>query len=284
MEPVPSPAIPSQSMVGVLLTEDVKEQSIVTAVPPSPDIVSKPLLGVLLTEEPKEASIIDVLSPKTTHQSERLSLRSSTPTSIRPTLQMVSIGEEEQVSVTVPLTMEIGIQTTPSLNNTSRRQMMAMEQQTTPVQTKAVIQLQRNVRFELTPTTDARLAEKERQEEKLRGLKPDVVFPLVPVQPVAPAARSKAKKTSKPNKKVQPKTKQRKASKSPVKTDGPRTRSRSATKTIETPTPAPVVVRKNKRALPSVDRPIELSEDERKKVRRSFSCGLIFISLLFDLI
>jgi len=295
MEPVPSPAIPSQSMLGVLLTEDVKEQaiatpvpsspgiasssllgvllteevkeqSIVTAVPPSPGIASKSLLGVLLTEEPKETSIIDVLSPKITRQSERLSLR--------PTLQMVSIGEEEQVSVIVPRTMEIGIQTTPSLNNSSRRQMITMEQQTTPVQTKAVIHLQRNVRFELTPTTDARLAEKERQEEKLRGLKPDLVFPLVPVQPVVPAAPPKAKKTSQPKKKVPSKTKQRKVSKSPMKSDGPRTRSRSATKTIETTTPAPVVVRKNKRTLPSVERPIELSEDERKKIEGLTVAGL----------
>ena len=165
---------------------------------------------------------------------------------------MVSIGEEEQVSITVPQTspieeeevaaeeleeeeelkidmvplndtvpvpivrtMDIGIQTTPSLDAASRRQLNTIEQQTTPkvqaverqmspLQTKAIIHLQRNVRFQLTPTTDARLAEKEKFDEHLLGLKPEIVFSSEPIQPAVPAKSAPQVKATKAKKKAEP--------------------------------------------------------------------------------
>jgi hypothetical protein len=41
--------------------------------------------------------------------------------------------------------------------------------------------LQRSVRFQLTPATDARLVAKEQMEENLRGLKPDIVINSAPI-------------------------------------------------------------------------------------------------------
>ena len=165
-------------------------------------------------------------------------------------MQMVAIGEQEQVSITVPQqndldlgdeqppneivplnetanepspairTMEIGIQTTPSLDSSSRRRWNTMEQQTTPValesriasspatnkeitpvQDKVLIQLQRNVRFQLTPTTDARLARKEELDEHLCGSKPEIIFEsnsMALVQTIKQTPKQKpAKKASK---------------------------------------------------------------------------------------
>jgi hypothetical protein len=209
--------------------------------PRTSTVHSTSLLGVLLTQTTdidSSKAITDELSPRKTRRSERVStpsiakmsinpLHSSTPTSKRCTLQMVSIGEEEQVSITVPQlpsdnnnehqsidrlnmsiiplssstleqsarTMEIGIQTTPSLDRqvehrqwntieqqttprTSTTRALLVEHQTTPIQAKAIIRLQRNVRFQLTPTTDARLTEKEKRDEHLRGSKPEITFPL----------------------------------------------------------------------------------------------------------
>ena len=221
----------------------VQQSVIVDEQTDSPSIPSKSMLGILLTNATESrasqtlhSSVLTPLSPRMTRPSKCLSinpsakvsmtpLQSSTPSAKRQTMQMVSIGEQEQVSITVPQqddidldeeqpqieivplndtanettpvirTMEIGIQTTPSLDSSSRRRWNTMEQQTTPValegridsspaskeeitpvQDKVLIQLQRNVRFQLTPSTDARLARKEEQEQHLLGLKPEIVF------------------------------------------------------------------------------------------------------------
>ena len=335
LDEIPSPSIPSRSLLGVLLTTPT--------VQPTASVVSKSMLGVLLTTDsapatpckptmPVEAAtpagmvtparsatpaktgtptrmttparsatpakmttpakpetprtpatpsaastpstpsnLLPQSSSRQTRQSARVStqsvrktnmdpLHSSTPSAKRHSVQMVSIGEEEQVSITVPQptvtdtepipmatedeveeeqeeapeedeeeveeeiqiemvplndtvpvpivrTMEIGIQTTPSLDAASRRQLLVVEQQTPPsLQTKAVIHLQRNVRFQLTPTTDARLTEKEKLEEKLRGMKPDIVLP-----PVSDPLNDPTPQVSVATKAAQPKKKKKKA-------------------------------------------------------------------------
>lgn len=286
------------------------------------------MLGVLLTTDSTTATPTAASPRRSTRQtrpSVRLStddfvrkssmnpLHSSTPSiSKRHSVQMVSIGEEEQVSITVPQpfimeqdedvptkeatmteeapveeveeveetedeikiemvplndtvpvptvrTMEIGIQTTPSLDLASRRVVSTMEQQTTPlIQTKTIIHLQRSVRFQLTPTTDARLAEKEKIDEKLRGLKPDLVLPP-PTNPldeetatetVAPkkAKSSKPKKANKP-KKAEPKT----------RADRSRSRSPKA-ETIET--------RRESNERKEEIRPVEEAKPEQTRITR----------------
>lgn len=195
-------------------------------------------------------------------------LHSSTPSVRNKSLQLVSIGEQEQVSTTVPqqLTMnltnddiemidneqqtdvplrihhvtdegmqtsperpprriDIAVQTTPSLDPSSRRRFQTIEQQTspiairasassscqttpiatrisatsscqttpavvkrmshiptaviqqqiTPVHTKAIVHLQRNVRFQFTPSTDARLTAKEKLEEEQLKMKKEII-------------------------------------------------------------------------------------------------------------
>jgi len=85
--------------------------------------------------------------------------------------------------------------------------------------------LQRKVYFKLTPATDARLAAKEKLEECLRGLKPDIIIkptPIVPqvkqgiVKPVSikKAAKPKRKRLQTRKKKIQLKKKQPAAKKS----------------------------------------------------------------------
>ena len=50
------------------------------------------------------------------------------------------------------------------------------EQQVTPVHTKAMMHLRRNVRFQFTPSTDARLAAKEKLEEEQRQMKEQILI------------------------------------------------------------------------------------------------------------
>jgi hypothetical protein len=109
-----------------------------------------------------------------------------------------------------PVRIDIGVQTTPSLDPLSRRRFQTMEQQTTPIATrsssssscqttpmvipiqqtietlskeqhqitplhsKAMMQLRRNVRFQFTPSTDARLTAKEQLEEDQRQFKQEI--------------------------------------------------------------------------------------------------------------
>ena len=256
-----SPLIASQSMLEVLLTKPTETESSVVQQPSparmsrrtiineeatnSPSIASKSMLDILLTKPTEgkssvvqQTSIASSPGRTSTRKSGRVSsnptprasinpLHSSTPSSTRhKSLQMVSIGEQEQVSTTVPQqinieiqeeeededfvmvslndveesiqqpsTIEIGIQTTPSLDVSSRRRLNAIHQQATPIviadeqqqitslQTNYIMNLQRSVRFQLTPDTDARLVAKEIFEENLRGLKPDIVINPIPVVP-----------------------------------------------------------------------------------------------------
>ena len=250
-----SPSVVSKSMLGILLTQPTEAEPSVLQKTLTTSVVSSPLS----------------ISAQTTRKSDRLSsnptprvsinpLHSSTPSSSRhKSLQMVSIGEQEQVSITVPQqinieiqeeeeeqqieivplndteasipqpssirTTEIGIQTTPSLDVSSRRRLNALEPQTTPIvqinksssvtiineeqrqmtplQTKLIMNLQRNVRFQLTPSTDARLVVKEQLEENLRGLKPDIIINPTPIIPQTKLVKTTSnKKAAKPKKKV----------------------------------------------------------------------------------
>ncbi|CAF4180193.1 unnamed protein product [Adineta steineri] len=285
------PSIVSKSMLQVLLTKPTETETSViqkTSVLPSSTRTSKrntkkeetmnsSLLGILLTnpveDEPDVVqntsiapSSVEISIRKSrrssSHPTPRVSinpLHSSTPSASRnKSLQMVSIGEQEQLTTTVPQeiniefqseqqnieivplndteqsleqasTMEIGVQTTPSLDVSRRRFNMTPQQITpivivdeqreiTPLQLKGLTNLQRNVRFQLTPSTDARLAIKEQFEENLRGLKPDIVLnpaPIVPepkqnkvraVKPKKKVITSKKKKVT-PSKKVESKSK-----------------------------------------------------------------------------
>ncbi|CAF4147230.1 unnamed protein product, partial [Adineta steineri] len=266
------PSIVSKSMLEVLLTKPTETETSViqkTSVLPSSTRTSKrntkkeetmnsSLLGILLTnpveDEPDVVqntsiapSSVEISIRKSrrssSHPTPRVSinpLHSSTPSASRnKSLQMVSIGEQEQLTTTVPQeiniefqseqqnieivplndteqnleqasTMEIGVQTTPSLDVSRRRFNMTPQQITpivivdeqreiTPLQLKGLTNLQRNVRFQLTPSTDARLAIKEQFEENLRGLKPDIV--LNPT-PVIPEPKQNKDRTVKPKKKV----------------------------------------------------------------------------------
>jgi hypothetical protein len=282
-----SPSIVSKSMLNVLLTQPTEAQpspvrTSTRKTTNSPSIVSKSMLEVLLTN-PTEAvpnalqKTLTVPSPvrKSTRKSERTSstatprvsinpLHSSTPSSSRhKSLQIVSIGEQEQVSTIVPqqinneilqeeqqtqeieimplndteqsiqqsssYAIETGVQTTPSLDVSSRRRLNKLEQQTTPIfqmnksssifieqktttplQTKVIMNLQRNVRFQLTPDTHERLVAKEKFEENLRGLKPDIIInpkPFIPEskqENVKPVKSVPIKKAAKPKKKAKP--------------------------------------------------------------------------------
>ncbi|CAF3976936.1 unnamed protein product [Adineta steineri] len=265
------PSIVSKSMLEVLLTKPTETETSViqkTSILPSSTRTSKrntkkeetmnsSLLGILLTnpveDEPDVVqntsiapSSVEISIRKSrrssSHPTPRVSinpLHSSTPSASRnKSLQMVSIGEQEQLTTTVPQiniefqseqqnieivplndteqsleqasTMEIGVQTTPSLDVSRRRFNMTPQQITpivivdeqreiTPLQLKGLTNLQRNVRFQLTPSTDARLAIKEQFEENLRGLKPDIV--LNPA-PIVPEPKQNKVRTVKPKKKV----------------------------------------------------------------------------------
>jgi hypothetical protein len=246
-----------------------------TVISEAPPIILQKSLAGSASPSPNPTPIITIR-----RQSERLSsnlsprrninpIYSSTPSIRNKSLQIVSIGEQEQVSTTVPkqlninlsnedvemidneqqidipipilnvideciqtspekspLRIDIGIQTTPSLNPLSRRRFQTMEQQTTPIVTrsssssscqttpvviaiqrsniqqtspivqtsskmiieeqeqqqvtplhsKAIMHLRRNVRFQFTPSTDARLAAKEKLEEEQKRLKQDIVI------------------------------------------------------------------------------------------------------------
>jgi hypothetical protein len=271
-----SPSIASKSMLGILLTQSTEAEPTVAPSPVrtstrrtinatttnSPAIASKSLLGILLTNptegEPSASSLpVQTSIRKSARSSSNATpkvsinpLHSSTPsTSRHKSLQMVSIGEQEQVSTIVPQlidneiiqeeeqqeieivqlndteesiqqstlihTIETGVQTTPSLDISSRRRVNKLEQQTTPItiineqkqitplQTTVTMNLQRKVCFRLTPTTDARLVAKEKLEENLRGLKPDVILNPTPIIPetkqetVKPVPIKKARKPKK---------------------------------------------------------------------------------------
>ena len=272
-ESINSPSITSKSMLEILLTnptdteqdtltnsgalstnQTLQQSAIQKETTNSSSTVSKSMLRILLTdptdvtENVLQQPLISSINRLSTRKSKRLSLNptprasinplhSSTPsTSRRKSLQMVSIGEHEQVSTIVShqrnvenpeeeqlqaiemasvnhtgenirnsstiRTKDVGIQTTPSLDVSLRRRLNTMEQQTTPIlqvsksssnmvvddqqqitpiQSKLIMNLQRNVRFKLTPTTDARLAAKEKLEEALCGSKPDIIINPKPV-------------------------------------------------------------------------------------------------------
>ncbi|CAF3416179.1 unnamed protein product [Rotaria socialis] len=288
-----SPSIVSKSMLGVLLTKPTQTEERPSTrnskiLKPTPSVVSKSMLNILLTQptDVEQSALHDTLttsvkpSPRRTSRgTKRLSanltprasinpLHSSTPSSTtrHKSLQMVSIGEQEQVLTTAltqqeieivqvddsheesirqstppSRTMDAGVQTTPSLNMVTRRyfdsldqestslfemnksssSVMVEEKQITPLQTKIIMNLKRNVRFQLTPTTDARLTEKEKLEETLRGLKPDVVINPTPVVAQVVKAEVKKpvkrlKKASKPKKKLLTKKKKTTAIKKPI--------------------------------------------------------------------
>ncbi|CAF1305699.1 unnamed protein product [Adineta steineri] len=246
-----------------------------TVISEAPTIILQKSLAGSASPSPNPTPIITI------RQSQRLSsnlsprrninpLHSSTPSARNKSLQMVSIGEQEQVSTTAPphlnidLTtddvemldneqqidipikiqhvtdegiqtspiqsprrVDIGIQTTPSLNPLSYRRYQTIEQQTTPIITrsssssscqttsiaiaiqqtspiietrskiiiqeekeeeeeqqqgtplhsKAIMHLRRNVRFQFTPSTDARLTAKEKlEEEQKKHVKQDIII------------------------------------------------------------------------------------------------------------
>jgi hypothetical protein len=221
-----------------------------TTISEAPPIILQKSLAGSASPSPTPTPTITIRS------SERLSsnlsprrsihpLHSSTPSIRNKSLQIVSIGEREQLSTTAPqqlhinsstdevemidneqqidipiaipiqhvadegiqtspekppLRIDIGIQTTPSLDPSSRRRFQTIGQQTTPIvprssscqttpmvidrlprepsppqqqqitplHSKAIMHLRRNVRFQFTPSTDARLAAKEKLEEEQR--------------------------------------------------------------------------------------------------------------------
>lgn len=236
---IPSSSPSSKSLLSTLSTNP-------TIISEAPPIILQKSLAGSASPSPNPTPIITI------RQSERLSsnlsprrninpLHSSTPSIRNKSLQIVSIGEQEQVSTTVPRQLNIdlstddiemidneqqidipiqiqhvadesiqtspekppqridtGIQTTPSLDPLSRRRFQTVEQQTTPIvvrsssssscqttpmviqtlpkepeqqqitplHSKAMMHLRRNVRFQFTPSTDARLAAKEKLEEE----------------------------------------------------------------------------------------------------------------------
>ena len=305
-----SPSVPSKSMLGILLTQETGTNTEPSVIQESPAIPSRSMLNVLLTNptEDIETPILEEtlpVQPSNTRQSRRSTaqttprgsinpLHSSTPSAPRSkSLQIVSIGEEEQVSTIVPQqqeieivnlnqtneaiqqtiarTLEMGVQTTPSIDISTRRRVQTLEPQTTPstsmivanedkpitpLQTKVIVNLQRRVCFQLTPTTDARLAEKEKLEEALRGLKPDIVIEPTPIeiapQPVEKVKKAPAKKApAKPKKKVvASKAKKAKEIAAPAK--------RTTRKA-----PAPKVAQPVKRA-PSKEKPAKRTHSKEK--------------------
>ncbi|UJR37431.1 hypothetical protein I4U23_030134 [Adineta vaga] len=248
-----SSSIASQSMLGILLTNPTDNN---TSLTPEISIAPSPVRNS--TRKSRRSS------SNPTPQTSINPLHSSTPSASRlKSIQMVSIGEQEQVTTTAPQqinieihreeadiemvplndttvsiqqpsTIEIGVQTTPSLDKSARHRLNISEQQLTPsieinklssssssssmiiineegqqqitpIQTKVVVNYQRNVRFQLTPATDARLVAKEQLEEALRGLKPDIVLEPTPVMPEPKQEKVKVapiKKATKPKKKV----------------------------------------------------------------------------------
>ncbi|CAF1054636.1 unnamed protein product [Adineta ricciae] len=264
----------------ILLTTLSTNPTTMSEAPPM--ILQKSLAGSA-SPSPNPTPVITIRQSE--HLSSALSprrsinpLHSSTPSTRSKSLQMVSLGEQEQLSTTVPQHLQIDLtaedvemldneqqvdipvyqvaeegiqtspiqpprridvsaQTTPSLNPLSRRCFQAMEQQTTPIakrssssascqttpiaiqikqtspmaphvpsvvssviieeereqqqqqqqvtplHSKAIVHLRRNVRFQFTPSTDARLAAKEKlEEEQKRQVKLDIV--IDPINPI----------------------------------------------------------------------------------------------------
>jgi hypothetical protein len=56
------------------------------------------------------------------------------------------------------------------------------QQQITPLHTKSVMHLRRNVRFQFTPSTDARLAAKEKLDDEQKHPKQDIIIDTNPQQ------------------------------------------------------------------------------------------------------
>jgi len=252
VEPVSS--IFSKSLLSNLSTNP-------TAVSEAPPIVLQKSLAGSASPSPNTTPTLptgenEYLSPRRSINP----LHSSTPSTRNKSLQLVSIGEQEQVSTTVspqqltinltnddiemidnqqqtdvPLQIhhvtdeamqtsperpvrriDMAVQTTPSLDPASRRLFQTIEQQTspiairastcqttpittrvsstspvvnkrtseipsviqqiTPVHTKAIVHLRRNVRFQFTPSTDARLAAKEKLEEEQLKIKKETII------------------------------------------------------------------------------------------------------------
>ena len=272
----PSPARATQSLIPTIPEQEQQQtiteeenvsiysipsstQSTLSSLPTNPTTVSEAAPIVLQKSLAGSASPSPNATPIVTiRPSERLSsnlsprrninpLHSSTPSIRNKSLQIVSIGEQEQLSTTAPpqqlnidlsttdvemvdneqqidvsipihhvvdegiqtspekppLRINIATQTTPTLDPSSRRRFQTIEQQTTPIvprssscqttpmainripsepspsppqqqqqftplHTKAIMHLRRNVRFQFTPSTDARLAAKEKLEEEQR--------------------------------------------------------------------------------------------------------------------
>lgn len=202
-----------------------------TAISEGPPLILQKSLAGSASPSPNPTPIITI------RKSDRLSsivsprrsikpLQSSTPSMRVKSLQLVSIGEQEQVLTTAPsqkvnvntsthqITMcdkeqqvdipqdravshesiqtsperrpclvDISIQTSPSLNRSSPRSVQTTstliieqenQQQVTPLNSKAMIHLRRNVRFQFTPSTDARLAAKEKLEEDEKFVKQQI--------------------------------------------------------------------------------------------------------------
>lgn len=263
--PPPPPPLPTTTMA------EEEEDISIYSVPSSSNSILSPLSTnpTTISEAPAiilQKSLAGSASPSpnptptiTIRPNDRLSsnlsprrsmnpLHSSTPSIRNKSLQIVSIGEQEQLSTTVPqqlnissamndvemidneqqidisipiqhvadegiqtspekapIRIDMAVQTTPSLHAASRRSFQTIEQQTTPIaprtsscqttprvserlskqpslpqqqqqqqeqitplHSKAMIHLRRNVRFQFTPSTDARLAAKEKLEEEQR--------------------------------------------------------------------------------------------------------------------
>lgn len=78
--------------------------------------------------------------------------------------------------VAVPIRHSNRQQTSPIIERTSSKIIIEEQQEATPLHTKAIVHLRRNVRFQFTPSTDARLAAKEKLEEDQRVLKQEIII------------------------------------------------------------------------------------------------------------
>ncbi len=144
-----------------------------------------------------------------------------------------------------PQRFDISTQTTPSLNPSPRRRFQTIEQQTTPIlprsstsqtspiaipviqepeqitplHTKSVMHLRRNVRFQFTPSTDARLTAKEKLEEEQKHLKPDVTIDNTPKQIISDNEREEDTEDEVTNKKKKITTSKKKKNLPIIKND-----------------------------------------------------------------
>ncbi|CAF2231183.1 unnamed protein product [Rotaria magnacalcarata] len=255
----PTPSVVSKSMLNILLTQptDVEQtalhDTLSTSIKPSSQRASRGIKRLSANLTPR-ASInplhSSTPSSTTRHKSlkmvsigEQEQILTTVPTQQEIEIVQLDDSREESIRQSTPpsRTMDAGVQTTPSLNMGSRRyfdsldqespsllemnksssSVIVQEKQITPLQAKIIMNLKRNVRFQLTPTTDARLTEKEKLEETLRGLKPDIVINPTPVVAQVVKAEVKKpvkrlKKASKPKKKLLTRKKKTTATKKPI--------------------------------------------------------------------